>query len=130
MKQDPKDIELKKIRLGEVSEGSKSIAKRLETVSNTDLELEDSIQVRNSELEIMKNKFNGEVGRLKTEVISMKRDVFALRHSLKVTINLLRTMARKKEFDAINEKVKRWAPFNKATRQHAEHIIKGVLKDK
>ena len=130
MAKDVKEIQLMQSRLREIQDGSKSIANRLELLKKTEIEIERQIAERDKKLQNMKEDYDSKIEVLKLEISFMKKDVFAIKHNLKVAINKLKTVARKKEFEELRERLKRWAPFDKATKTQAEHIVKETLESK
>lgn len=127
MAHNTKETQLMESRLREIAEGSQSIAKRLETLVKTELEVERALRRRDMELDKMREEYSSEIQKLKLEVASMKKDIFALAHGVKVVINRLRTAARTKELDELKDGLKRWQPFEKATRHQAQKIVNGAL---
>ena len=128
MAKDVKEIQLMQSRLKEIEEGSKSITNRLELLKKTELEIENQIAERGKKLHKMKGDNFSEIEKLKLEVASMKKDFFAIKHNLRVAINKLKTVARKKEFDELREGLKKWGPFDKATQTNAENIVREMLE--
>lgn len=120
--QNPATSRENKIR--EIQEGAKGISKRIGMLRKTEEDVEEGINRRNKELKRMWREYGSEIRRLKQETASMQKQVFALAHNLKVAINQLKNTARQQEFEKLKERINHWAPFDKATKDNTQEIIK------
>lgn len=124
-----KEAVLMQGRLTDIFDGSKNFLSRAINVEYADREVEAGIAKRDSDLQKMKDDIGAQIEQLKKDVSSVKNDIFSLKHNIKVSINTLKTVARVRELEQANMRVKRLSPFRKATKEQAERIVKEELAE-
>jgi hypothetical protein len=124
-----KEAELMQGRLTDIFDGSKNFLTRAINVENADREVEAGIAKRDSDLQKIKEEIGSQIEQLKKDVSQIKNDIFSLKHNIKVSINTLKTVARVREVEQVNMRVKRLSPYSKATKEQAERIIEEALAE-
>jgi hypothetical protein len=119
-----KEADLMQGRLTDIFDGSKNFLSRAINVEHADKEVDAGIAKRDSDLQKMKDEIGAQIELLKKDVSDVRNDILSLKHNLKLSINTLKTVARLREVEQVNTRIKRFSPFRKATKEQAERIIK------